>query len=175
MATLLVAACAPGGVQATTTSSSIPASTTLATTTTLPPTTTTSLASTTTTLDHGDLTAWEVTKVFVADEELAVAVADEPGERAQGLMGISDLGDLAGMLFVYDADTQTSFWMKDTIIPLDIAFFAGDGSFVDLLTMEPCATDPCPFYHAAGPFRWALEVPAGDLESLATGVTLVVP
>jgi uncharacterized membrane protein (UPF0127 family) len=113
--------------------------------------------------------------VFVADEELAVAVADEPGERAQGLMGISDLGDLAGMLFVYDADTQTSFWMKDTIIPLDIAFFAGDGSFVDLLTMEPCATDSCPFYNAAGPFRWALEVPAGDLESLANGVTLVVP
>ncbi|HEX5671939.1 MAG TPA: DUF192 domain-containing protein, partial [Acidimicrobiia bacterium] len=70
---------------------------------------------------------------------------------------------------------QAGFWMKDTIIPLDIAFFAADGSLVNLQTMEPCQADPCPFYHPGAPFRWALEAPAGDLDGLGSDATLIVP
>ena len=171
---LLVVACAQGSDPVTTTA--VPVTSTTTTSTTIPPTTTTTAPpTTTTTLNSGDLANWEVQKVVVDGTELMVAVADDPGERAQGLMGVDDLGSLAGMLFVYESDTQGGFWMKDTIIPLDIAFFAADGSLVNLQTMEPCQADPCPFYHPGAPYRWALETAAGNLTALGPGATLVVP
>jgi uncharacterized membrane protein (UPF0127 family) len=123
----------------------------------------------------GDLAGWEVGTVVVNGVELMVAVANTPGERAQGLMGVDDLGILAGMLFVHESDSEVGFWMKDTIIPLDIAFFAADGSLVNVLRMEPCEADPCPFYYSGAPYRFALETPAGDLDGLGSDATLVVP
>lgn len=105
-------------------------------------------------------------EVTVAGEVWPVAVADDPGERAQGLTGVTDLGDLAGMLFVFVVDTTAGFWMKDTPLPLDIAFFAADGSLVDLLSMTPCLGEDCPTYRAGGRYRFALEVPAGGFAGL---------
>jgi hypothetical protein len=126
---MLVVACASESDQVTTTAAPITSTTT--TSTTQPPsTTTTAPSTTTTTLSLGDLTDWEVGTVVINGVELMVAVADTPGERAQGLMGVEDLGSLAGMLFVHESDSEGGFWMKDTIIPLDIAFFAADGSLV---------------------------------------------
>ena len=177
---ILVAACALGSDPVTTTAvpvitTALPVTSTT-TSTTLPPSTTTTLPpTTTTTLNVGDLADWEVGTVVVDGVELMVAVADDPGERAQGLMGVDDLGSLAGMLFVYESDTQGGFWMKDTIIPLDIAFFAADGSLVNLQTMEPCQADPCPLYYPGASYRWALEAPAGNLQALGPGATLDVP
>jgi hypothetical protein len=75
---------------------------------------------------------------------------------------------------VWDADTGAAFWMKNTLIPLDIAFFSVDGSFVDRLTMEPCNADSCPLYSASGLYRYALEAPAGDLEFASPGSKLVI-
>jgi uncharacterized membrane protein (UPF0127 family) len=171
---MLVVACARGSDPVTTTALSV-SSTTTTSTTLLPSTTTTTTPTTTTTIDLGDLADWEIGMVVLDGAELMVAVADEPHERAQGLMGVEDLGSLAGMLFVHESDTQAGFWMKDTIIPLDIAFFAADGSLVNLQTMEPCRADPCPFYQAGVSYRWALEAPAGDLQGLPPEATLVVP
>jgi uncharacterized membrane protein (UPF0127 family) len=76
-------------------------------------------------------------------------------------MGVADLGGLRGMLFVFPADGRAAFWMKDTVLALDVGFFAADGSLVDVLEMVPCAADPCPVYRPAGSYRYALEVPAG--------------
>jgi hypothetical protein len=171
---MLVVACTLGSDPATTTAMPL-TSTTTTSTTVPPPTTTTAPPTTATTLSPGDLAEWEVGTVIVDGAELMVAIADDPGERAQGLMGVDDLGSLAGMLFVYESDSQVGFWMKDTIIPLDIAFFAADGSLVSLQTMEPCQTDPCSLYYPGAPFRWALETPAGNLAALGPGATLVVP
>jgi uncharacterized membrane protein (UPF0127 family) len=56
--------------------------------------------------------------------------------------------------------------MKGTPLALDIAFFAADGSLVDLLSMVPCPGEDCPIYQAAGPYRYALEVPAGGFAGL---------
>ena len=100
-------------------------------------------------------------------EKWAVAVADDAAERARGLMGVADLGGLRGMLFVFPEESSTGFWMKDTVLALDVAFFAGDGSLVDLLEMVPCEADPCPVYRPAGPYRYALEVPAGGFSEVA--------
>ena len=61
------------------------------------------------------------------DVTLNTEVADEPGERAQGLMNRQSLPDDAGMLFVWPADTESGFWMRDTAIPLSIAFVTAGG------------------------------------------------
>jgi len=112
--------------------------------------------------------------VTVGNEPLLVAVANEPVEWAEGLMGVGSLGDIDGMLFVLPQETMTGFWMKDTLIPLDIAFFGQGGDLVDFLTMEPCLSDPCPSYASSAPFMWALETPAGRLGVLEAGTTLSI-
>ena len=70
------------------------------------------------------------------------------------------------MLFVFQADSRAAFTMAGTLIPLDIAFFAADGSLVDRFTMVPCLSEPCPSYSAVGPYLFALEVPAGGFEGV---------
>lgn len=109
------------------------------------------------------LEGFEASTITVDGRELTVAVAESPDQRSQGLMGVTELGGLDGMLFVFQTDSDGGFWMKNTLIPLDIVFFTSDGGFVDALTMEPCAEDPCPTYRPGGTYRYALEAAAGDL------------
>ena len=95
----------------------------------------------------------------------AVTAADQ----GRGLMGVTDLGGADGMVFRYSSPVATQFWMRDTVMPLSIAFFAADGSFVSATDMEPCLTGPadaCARYAAAGPYVNAIEVPKGGLEAL---------
>lgn len=89
-------------------------------------------------------------------------------------MGVEQLGDLDGMLFVFSQEALAGFWMKGTFIPLDIAFFDDDRAFVDMLSMVPCTADPCAWYVPDGPFSWALETPAGALPPLPEGTVLSV-
>ena len=105
---------------------------------------------------------------------LLVAVADDPAERSQGLMGIDQFGDVDGMLFVFPREALSGFWMKDTPVPLDIAFFGDDGALVDVLNMVPCVAEPCLLYVPNAPFSWAVETPAGLLEPLAPGTMLSI-
>ena len=103
---------------------------------------------------------------------MPVWVADTSEERAQGLMGVTDLGDAEGMLFVFEDEAIRRFHMWQTPMPLDIAFFAADGTVVGTAAMEPClapATDVCERYSPDEPFLTALEVPAGALDDLGVG------
>lgn len=113
--------------------------------------------------DPAGLAGFDTTKIAIDGRELVVAVADTPALRSQGLMGLTDLAGLDGMLFVFQETTDGGFWMKDTLIPLDIAFFEDAGGFMDSLTMEPCTGDPCPVYRPSGSYRYAVEAPIGDL------------
>ena len=108
------------------------------------------------------LTATEIT---VGNEELEVVVANEADERSQGLRGREDTSPYDGMLFVYGADTLTSFTMSGVTAPLDIGFYAANGDEVDRLEMAPCpaADATCPSYSSAAPYRFAIETPAGGL------------
>ena len=64
--------------------------------------------------------------------------------------------------------------MEDTLIPLDVALFATDGSLLGVLTMEPCRSDPCPNYGIDEPWQWAIEVPSGRFNELVADSTLNV-
>jgi uncharacterized protein len=95
--------------------------------------------------------------------ELMVEIADDPPEQTRGLMERTALGEDRGMLFVYPDEEVRSFWMKNTLIPLSIAFIASDRRIVDLQDMKPLDDDP-PHYVSARPARYALEVNEGYFE-----------
>lgn len=122
----------------------------------------------------GDVVGFAVDTVLLGQRPLLVAVADTPELRSRGLMGVSDLGDLDGMLFVFDAEVTVAFVMRNTLIPLDIAFFDAEGVEVDRLEMVPCSKEPCRLYGAAAGFRYALEMPAGTMGEAAEPQRLVL-
>lgn len=100
---------------------------------------------------------------------LGVEIVDTPEQRQKGMMSRTDFGDAQGMLFLFENEQPLSFWMKNTLIPLDVLFFDGDASFVSSATMAPCESDPCPIYASEEPAMSALEVPAGFLEKHGIG------
>lgn len=102
-------------------------------------------------------------------------VADDPDERRRGLMGREDVPDGTGMLFLFEEAAPRSFWMKDTLVPLDIAWIR-DGHVVGVTTMPPCGsgTPQCPSYPSPGPVDAALEVPAGALDAAEPGAAVTV-
>jgi uncharacterized membrane protein (UPF0127 family) len=98
---------------------------------------------------------------------LCLLHAESDAERARGLMEVTDLEGFDGMLFRFPTDTTSRFYMRNTPMPLSIAFVAADGTFVSSTDMAPCDdTEGCPLYDATGPYRFAIEVPRGDLPSM---------
>lgn len=97
---------------------------------------------------------------------LAVHVAAEPEARRRGLMGREDLPERAGMLFLFPEEHTGGFWMKNTLIPLSIAYFDADGRVRRVLGMEPCEADPCPSYDPEVAYHGALEVNQGAFDEL---------
>jgi uncharacterized membrane protein (UPF0127 family) len=93
---------------------------------------------------------------------LKVELARTRAERQQGLMNRSSLGAKAGMVFLYPTDHRGGYWMKDTLIPLDIAFSNARGKILRIFTMQPCRRDPCRIYDPKVAYRSALEVNAGS-------------
>ncbi len=103
-------------------------------------------------------------------EKRCALLAQTAEQRARGLMERKDLAGYDGMLFVFPADSRDSFYMKNTPLPLSIAWFDSSGRFVSATDMEPCLDQPtCPLYSATGPYRYALEVPKGGLGELGVG------
>ena len=92
--------------------------------------------------------------MHVIQAELAVT----PEQRAIGLMHRRDLPTNNGMLFVFEQTEPQCFWMKNTLLPLSIAFVAEDGTVVNLVDMKPLdETSHC----SAKPVRYALEMNQG--------------
>ncbi len=90
-----------------------------------------------------------------------VEIADTPAETQRGLMGRTSLAEDAGMLFVFEQEEQLSFWMKNTLIPLSVAFINGERLIVDIQDMQPLDETP---HLSAEPARYALEVNQGFFE-----------
>lgn len=87
-----------------------------------------------------------------------VEIADDNNERINGLMFRKNLDKNSGMLFIFDDETYQTFWMKNTLIPLDIIFIGKDLKIVDIKYATPCKEDPCKLYKSPGPAKYVLEV-----------------
>ena len=92
---------------------------------------------------------------------LKVELARTRAERERGLMNRRSLAPKAGMVFLYSGAHRGGYWMKDTLIPLDIAFADSGVKILRIFTMQPCRSDPCPIYDPAVAYRSVLEVNAG--------------
>lgn len=96
-------------------------------------------------------------------------IADTQDQRARGLMYRTELPADAGMLFVFESDHSGGFWMKNTRIPLSIAYIGADGRILRIMDMRPCVADPCRIYDPGVAYRSALEVGQGWFRE--TGIT----
>ncbi len=99
----------------------------------------------------------------LAGTVFTVEVADTPEKQARGLMFRKSLGENEGMLFVFDRDRQLSFWMKNTTLPLSLAYIASDGTIREIFDLVPESLRPVESGFAV---RYALEVNRGTFERL---------
>jgi uncharacterized membrane protein (UPF0127 family) len=96
--------------------------------------------------------------IQVGELGMRVEIADDGAKRAQGLMNRDTLPADEGMLFVYPDEAPRSFWMKNTRIPLSIAYIDRQGRIVSVHDMRPLSTRGTP---SDGPAMYALEVNQG--------------
>jgi uncharacterized protein len=104
-----------------------------------------------------------------AARTVRLEVAADPAARARGLMGRTEVPEGTGMVFLYPTDVAEAYWMKNTLVPLSIAFVAADGRVVSVAEMTPCRADPCPSYAPAGPYRYAVELAGGAFAAAGVG------
>ncbi len=115
--------------------------------------------------------------------EVEVEIADDIFEVTRGLMYRTELAEDQGMLFVFSDEQQRSFWMKNTFIPLSIAYIDSEGRIVDIQKMEPVNNGQnvpdaeLPRYVSAEPAMYALEVNQGFYEErgIEVGDTAEIP
>jgi uncharacterized membrane protein (UPF0127 family) len=106
----------------------------------------------------GTDTRLRTSEIKVAGHALKVEVAASEPDRMRGLMYREKLAKNDGMLFVFDELAYHSMWMKNTRIPLSVAFVADDGTILNILDMQPETLDS---HMAAGPARYAIETNKG--------------
>lgn len=103
---------------------------------------------------------------------LTVEIADTPAKRASGLMWRSYLSEGEGMLFVFGDEGKRNFWMKNTLIPLDIIFISASKKIIGITSnAKPCEADMnCSYITSEENAKYVLEVNGGDTETLGIQV-----
>jgi hypothetical protein len=105
-----------------------------------------------------------VVETHTGSHVFVVEVADDDAERRTGLMYRESLADNAGMIFDFKEDAPQSMWMKNTLIPLDMAFIDGSGRIVEIAAMTtPRSLTPV---RSGAPARAVLEVAGGRLAAI---------
>lgn len=108
-------------------------------------------------------TSW----VELGGSRYSVELALDEHSRMRGLMFRESMPRDAGMLFVFERELPLAFWMKNTLIPLDIIYFDARGQLVSVAAdTPPCTTPYCPSYPSAGAARYVLELNAGEAARL---------
>jgi hypothetical protein len=116
----------------------------------------------------------ERVQLTVGSGVFTVEVARTEAQRELGLMHRRKIGAREGMLFVFDSDQHLSFWMKDTLVPLSIAFLSSEGRILQIEDMEPLSLKAIRSQLSA---RYALELQKGACSEVgaAVGDTIVLP
>ncbi len=109
---------------------------------------------------------------------LVLQVAKTEDQRETGLMSVTNLPAHTGMVFVFDADAPVEFWMKDTLVPLDMVFVAADGTVRSVAANVPVVPETAPddsIPRRAGTAKYVIELPAGEAtkDGIVKGVTLL--
>lgn len=106
-----------------------------------------------------------IKQVCANDQCFNVEIADTAIKRAHGLQGRKELADDEGMLFIFEAPDIYNFWMKDTLISLDMIWIDENKKIVDIKThVPPCVAEPCAMYGPSGKASFVLEIKAGQAE-----------
>jgi len=103
----------------------------------------------------------ELVSVTVGKDVYQIEVARTREEQSLGLMYRESLESDKGMIFIYKEDRKLSFWMKNTYIPLSIAFIAKDGTIKEIHQLKPESLTPIISTHSV---RYALELPSGSFQ-----------
>jgi len=98
------------------------------------------------------------TVLTIGEHKLTAEIARAPDERSVGLMNRFSLKPDHGMLFIFERTEPLAFWMKNTFVPLSIAFIAEDGRIINIEDMKPQTEDS---HWSKGPARYALEMKKG--------------
>ena len=96
--------------------------------------------------------------IYIKDREVWVEIAKTEEERAKGLMGRMSLGKNEGMIFVFEVEGYHGFWMKNTLVPLSIAFIDKEGKIVWITDMKPLTLST---HNPPKPILYALEMNKG--------------
>lgn len=101
-------------------------------------------------------------QVVIAGHRIHAEIADTEAARERGLMFRTHLAANYGMLFIYPDARIRNFWMKNTLIPLDILFFDANERLINISAdTPPCKTATCPTYPSSAPAQYVLELKAG--------------
>lgn len=110
---------------------------------------------------HKSETGQAIVKLPASDGrsvEIRAEVASTGQQRETGLMFRKSLGRNEGMLFLFPDLAVRNFWMKNTLIPLDMIFISENLTIIRIHHAVPCTTDPCPTYSSGEPAKYVLEV-----------------
>jgi uncharacterized protein len=116
----------------------------------------------------------DTVRMRIGDETFTLEIADSKEEQQRGLMARESMPDYHGMIFVFPGETEHSFWMKDTLIPLDIIFIDAWGRVVSVKGMVPRDLTPV---RSDGPAMYAIELNSGAAARarVKPGDTLEIP
>ena len=109
--------------------------------------------------------------------KLNVEIADGQSEWTRGLMYRQSLAENRGMLFIFPEETPRKFWMKNTIIPLDMIFLDKHKQVIDIQHATPCTSDPCITYTPKKPAQYVIETNAGfaQIHNIKEGIIVRLP
>ena len=100
--------------------------------------------------------------VTLHGKQFSTEFATDDASRELGLMNRTSLAADHSMLFIFVNDEPRAFWMKNTLIPLDILYFDKERKLISMqLNAQPCKADPCAIYPSDGSARYVLELQAG--------------
>ena len=100
----------------------------------------------------------------ILGETVLVELALDSTSQAQGLMFREEMPEDRGMLFMFPEMRPLAFWMKNTLIPLDIIYIDNNGEVVHIVTAKPCKVKNCPSYPSASPAQYVLELNGGEAQ-----------